>query len=177
MDSKKIIPDIPEYEKTTEEVEKRLHAYINYIVGLSPRIKIIRPIIDETFDLEEFQNKVKSSFEHGDSDRIHIVGWPERKDVAFIVAINSSVESEKNVYLVEDTHVFCYGNFSFGCQRNDFDQVEIGDDYTIEYSFSPSNFSSSEDSNTWKDSIRRIKHELDFIQERVPLLPESEPPV
>lgn len=173
---RKVIPDIPEYEKTTEEAEKRLLAYVDYVQSLSPRIMIVRPILDASFNLDDFQDQVKISLKYSsDPEEIVIDAWPDEKDIAFIVFIDSSVTGEKKEHLFWDIHVFCYGDFAFECCRNNFEQDEFPDeDGVMKYFFSES---LELDQMVWKRSVSKIKRTLDDIQKKVPSLPEETPPV
>ncbi len=172
-EKKKIIPDIPEYKKVNEEVEKKLLSYIEYLQNLSPRIKIVRPILeDNIFDLNIFYNQVKRSLEYSENpDEVLIDEWPQKNEIAFILSIDSSMPGEKKKYILEDTFVFCYGDFSFFCDINNFEQDDYTSDNIMKYVFR----ADLVEMNKWKDSVRVICLKIKHIQIEVPKIPKKLP--
>ena len=173
---RKVIPDISEYEKTTEEVEKKLLAYIEYVQNLSPRIKIVRPILDTSFNLDDFQNQVKLSFSYSDDPNEMVIDdWPEKKDIAFIISIDSAMPGQKKEYFIKNVYVFCYGNLSFGCDRNSFIQEDNTDDDNVMHFHLEK---TTGELSRWKNSIRMVRYVLNEIQKQVPplaLIEENNP--
>ena len=60
-----------------------------------------------------FKHLKRTTDYYDDLDYDKIVDWPDGKNIAFIVQINSSHGWFKE-FLIEDTYCFCYRNHAFG---------------------------------------------------------------
>lgn len=159
-----VIPDPLEPFSITEELQNKLNQWIDYFRNLSPRIRLIFPI-DKDFDLEEWEQKAKIFTEVTDElNDIVLFDWPRKTQVAFLLGYNSALPGHEDQYLVENGHVFCFGNVAFSLSHFGRDEEDFGK----RYHYSLSQY--SKDCLEWKFIAKLIKDRLIEIETSVPPL-------
>ncbi|MDE2030821.1 MAG: hypothetical protein KGI58_00975 [Patescibacteria group bacterium] len=169
---KKLIPDVPDPLVLSEELEQKLVGWKMYFRNMSFRIKVIDPS-DEGFDLKEYENKCKLNLGYSDDvDDIKLIDWPSEKQIAFIVIYNSAFPGQTPQFLVKDATIFCYYDFAFSFNINNFEQSEelsydTKGNYYVEYYL----YDWREDFFSWEHQKNMIINALINIEESIPSTP------
>ncbi len=105
----------------SKQFKENLDSWIIFVQNISSRIRIIDPH-DGTFDLDELKKQICEEFFCIDEDKL--LGWPEKENIAFLLAINKS-HSEEEVYDYKDFFCFCFKDYAFGLDYFEQDSVSI----------------------------------------------------
>lgn len=158
-----IIPLLPSMFVITEELARKENEWKTFLTSISPRIKLIdRTRKDFKKQLDQILLDFKTECAvGGNPSHVEIKVWPEERQIAFIVAIDSSLPGEEKTYLVKDVIIFLYNNFAF--MVNDIEYIEEEDevefygfvDYATHWSYK------------WGTAVKNLKRRLQEIQSQV----------
>ena len=119
---KSLIPKPPEPLIIEPEVKIKLEKWLDYFKNLSPRIVIKLPS-DKGFNLDAYKEEMMEA-ESLSADIHEIVDWPELRQVAFVIAFDSSLPGHDREFLVSNVYLFCYYDIAFSLNHFESDSDE-----------------------------------------------------
>jgi hypothetical protein len=156
-DKESLVPEPPASETVKQKDEANRLRWVEYLRDLSPRIKIYRDVNQALLDL--YKKKV---LEFIGSDSIILDGWPEHKDVAFMLLWNSVPGEVHADFPLENIYLFCYGKKAFGIADFEYDDREGMDSNLYSLRLFPDEYL------TWYGVTKIIKSSIEEVEDMVP---------
>jgi hypothetical protein len=165
----KNIPEPPISEHIPDKVKKQLEFWIQYFKNLSPRVYIYQPT---NRDLQILYDRVYEKLK--DSTEKPVRDWPKHSAVAFIVAVDlSPVYDPAHPRIeLENTYVFCFNDYAFGCDYFELLCYEEPPCDLVEpHTFGLQGY--SEKALSWNYIAKCIRNKITELQNQVPILKKN----
>lgn len=162
-----IIPKLPKPFVLDSIANAKLESWITLLKNVSPRILIIDHT-NEAFNqkVEEVLKGFKNYFDAvTNEEEIKILNWPDENESAFILVIDSSLNSSIKRYSVSDTLIFCLKDFVF-----DVTDITLTRDNNYVYDLDDS---CAIELMIWNNYLKFIKTRIEEIEASIPDLPKT----